>query len=263
MKSALDVACAAMAIGRLSISAHRARAVARHGPYRLAGPALSVTLSIVLLSVVPLASAQNDLITPSSQSSQLNQLNQAAQPAQVYQPNQVYQTGTGEPLRPARTEPYDGAIAAYRDGRIQDALALTDTALLVDPRNPRLRFLKGVILTETRQPQAASEVFRAMIQDFPELPEPYNNLAVIQAAAGDYDGARQSLEQSVLALPSYAMARENLGDVYLQLAIRAYEEAIRLDAGNPSARRKLSITREMIVNLPSAASTPPRSGAQP
>jgi tetratricopeptide (TPR) repeat protein len=218
----------------------------------------------MLLSGASVASAQSDLTTPSNQSSQLNQLNQSAQPAQVYQPNQVYQIGTGEPLRPARTEPYDGAIAAYRDGRLQDALTLTDAALLVDPGNPRLRFLRGVILTETRQAQAASDVFRAMIRDFPELPEPYNNLAVIQAAAGDYDGARQSLEQSIMALPSYAMARENLGDIYLQLAVRAYEEAGRLDAGNPSARRKLSIAREMIVKLPSAAaSTPPRSGAQP
>jgi tetratricopeptide (TPR) repeat protein len=161
-------------------------------------------------------------------------------------------------------QPKDGAIAAYQDGRLQDALSLTDAALLVDPRNPRLRFLRGVILTETQQPQAASDIFRSMIRDFPELPEPYNNLAVIQAAAGDLDGARQSLEQSIIALPSYAMARENLGDLYLQLAIRAYEEAGRLDTGNPSARRKLSITREIIVKLPSAAaSTPPRSRAQP
>jgi tetratricopeptide (TPR) repeat protein len=264
MKSALEVACAAMAIGLTSISARHARPVVWHGSARLARAALPATLSIMLLLGAPLASAQNDLTTPSGQSSLLNQLNQSAQPAQVYQPNQVYQIGTGEPLRPARTEPYDGAIAAYQDGRLQDALAVTDAALLVDPRNPRLRFLRGVILTDTQQPQAASDIFRAMIRDFPELPEPYNNLAVIQAAAGDFDGARQSLEQSIMALPSYAMARENLGDIYLQLAIRSYEEAGRLDTRNPSARRKLSIAREMIVKLPSAAaSTPPRSRAQP
>jgi tetratricopeptide (TPR) repeat protein len=218
----------------------------------------------MLLSGASVASAQNSLITPSGQSSQLNQLNQSSQPAQVYQPNQVYQIGSGEPLQPARTEPYDGAIAAYRDGRITESMALTEAALLVDPRNPRLRFLKGVILTDTGQSAAARAIFRGMIEDFPELPEPYNNLAVIQAAAGDYEGARQSLEQSVLALPSYALGRENLGDVYLQLAIRAYQDAGRLDAGNLSARRKLSIAREMFTKLPSpSASTPPRSGAQP
>jgi len=221
----------------------------------------------MLLTATPRVWAQSDLITPanpSNQSSPLNQLNQSVQPAQVYQPNQTYQVGSGEPLRPARTEPYDGAIAAYRDGRIAEAMALTDAALLIDPRNPRLRFLKGVILTDTAQPGAASEIFRDMIRDFPELPEPYNNLAVIQAAAGDYEGARQSLEQSVLASPSYALARENLGDIYLQLAIRAYQEAGRLDAGNLSARRKLSIAREMFAKLPSpSVSTPPRSGVQP
>ncbi len=218
----------------------------------------------MLLSGACPALAQIDLIMPSSQLNQLNQLNQSTQPAQVYQPNQTYQVGSGEPLRPARTEPYDGAIAAYRDGRINEAMALTETALQADPRNPRLRFLKGVILTDTSQPAAASEVFRGMIRDFPELPEPYNNLAVIQAAAGDYDGARQSLEQSVVALPSYALARENLGDIYLQLAIRAYQDAGRLDAGNLSARRKLSIAREMFAKLPSpSVSNPPRSGAQP
>jgi len=264
MRSALDVACAAMAIGRASISACRARAVAWFGPARLAIAAFTATISIMLASGASTASAQNDLVLPLNQSSQLNQLIQSSQPAQAYQPNQTYQLGSGEPLRPARIEPYDGAIAAYRDGRISEAMALTEAALLVDPRNPRLRFLKGVILTDTAQPEAASEVFRGLIRDFPELPEPYNNLAVVQAAAGDYDGARQSLEQSIQALPSYALARENLGDIYLQLAIRAYRDAGRLDAGNLSARRKLAIAREMFAKLPSpSVSTPPRSGAQP
>ncbi len=33
-------------------------------------------------------------------------------------------------------------------------------------------------------------MFRGLIEDYPELPEPYNNLAVIYAQQGEYDSAR-------------------------------------------------------------------------
>jgi tetratricopeptide (TPR) repeat protein len=177
-------------------------------------------------------------------------------------PNQI---GMPEPMRPGITVPYDGAIAAYRAGRLDEALSLTDKGLQGDPRNVQLRFLRGTILTERGRAADAIEVFRELVEDFPELPEPYNNLAVIHASRGELDAARQALEQSIRAVPTYALAHENLGDVLLQQAARAYEQAGRLDPRNESARGKLSLARELIGRAKALPVDPrnPRLGAQP
>lgn len=173
--------------------------------------------------------------------------------------------GVPEPVRPTRTTPYDGAIAAYRTGRLDEALSVANEALKTDPRNAQLRFLRGVILAERGRTDEALTMFRGMTEDFPELPEPYNNLAVIHAGRGEWDAARQALEQSVRAVPTYALAHENLGDIHLQLAARAYEQAGRLDARNQSTRSKLAMARELITRVQAVPpnSRNPRPGAQP
>jgi tetratricopeptide (TPR) repeat protein len=188
-----------------------------------------------------------------------------AQLAQYAQYAQADQVGVPEPARPSITLPYDTAIAAYRGGRVDESLAIVERALQSDPRNPQLRFLRGVILTEKRRSDDAIEVFRALIEDFPELPEPYNNLAVIHAGRGAWDAARAALEQSIRTVPTYALAHENLGDIHLQLAARAYEEAGRLDPASTSARSKLSMARELIgrVQAPPVDPRNPRPSAQP
>ena len=58
------------------------------------------------------------------------------------------------------------------------------------PKDARGRFLKGLILTEQNKPNEAIKVFTDLSQDYPELPEPYNNLAVLYASQGQYDKAR-------------------------------------------------------------------------
>jgi tetratricopeptide (TPR) repeat protein len=65
-----------------------------------------------------------------------------------------------------------------------------------------------LILTEQGNSKEAIEIFTKLTQDYPELPEPYNNLAVIYASQGQYDKARAALEQSIRTHPSYATAYE-------------------------------------------------------
>ncbi len=167
-------------------------------------------------------------------------------------------------IRPALSVPYDGAIAAYRAGRSDEALAIAERALATEPRNPQLRFLRGVILAERGRLDDAIAVFRAMNEDFPELPEPSNNLAVIHARQGDWEAAQQAIERSIRAVPTYALAHENLGDIHLQLAARAFEQAGRLDPRNESARTKLALARELIGRVqpqPADARNPRPPGA--
>ncbi len=68
--------------------------------------------------------------------------------------------------------------------RLPQALARADEHLAKNPRDAQMRFVRGVILTELKQTQQAREVFQKLTEEFPELPEPYNNLAVIYARRG-------------------------------------------------------------------------------
>ena len=115
-----------------------------------------------------------------------------------------------------------------RAGQLPAALQKADKALAAQPRDPQLRFLKGLILAEQNRNNEAIAVFQKLTEDYPQLPEPYNNLAVLYASAGQYDKARVSLERAIRTNPAYATAHENLGDVYAKLASQAYDKAMQL-----------------------------------
>jgi tetratricopeptide (TPR) repeat protein len=132
-------------------------------------------------------------------------------------------------------------------GRSKQALAFADDQLVKNPRNAQMRFVRGVILSDMNDNDAARAAFQQLTEDFPELPEPYNNLAVLYAAAGELDKARAALELALLARPDYATAHENMGDVYLQMAADAYQRAATLQPSNRSVTNKLALTREMVT----------------
>ena len=115
-----------------------------------------------------------------------------------------------------------------RQGQLPQALERVDNFLAGKPRDAQGRFLKGLILTEMNRPNDAIQVFLKLSQDYPELPEPYNNLAVLYASQGQYEKARVALESSIRTHPSYATAHENLGDIYAKMASQAYDKALQL-----------------------------------
>jgi Flp pilus assembly protein TadD len=127
------------------------------------------------------------------------------------------------------------------------AMAKAETYLAAKPRDPQMRFLKGVILAESGKRAAAIEAYTQLTQEYPELPEPYNNLAVLYAQQNEYDKAREALEGAVRANPNYATAHENLGDVYARLASQSYAKAQQIDPGNMSAPPKLALVRQLLT----------------
>ena len=149
----------------------------------------------------------------------------------------------GAPL--AQVDELAAARAALRSGDTVAAAVAVNRHLALNPKDPRGRFLKGVILAEQGRSNDAFDVFFALTQDHPEFAEPYNNLAVIYAARGEYERAREMLESAIRANPEYATAYENLGDVYARLASQAYEKATKLDAANRGARAKLALARDL------------------
>ena len=155
-----------------------------------------------------------------------------------------------------------GVNRLLRAGQYTEALSRADQALTTKPKDPQLRFLKGVILTESGKTAEAMDTFTRLTEDFPELPEPYNNLAVLYANLGQFDKARAALEMAIRTNPSYATAHENLGDVYAKLASQAYSKALQLDAGNTAVPPKLNLIRGLF-NSPATGARPAASVTVP
>jgi Flp pilus assembly protein TadD len=138
------------------------------------------------------------------------------------------------------------AAALVKDRQFANAQAKLDVLLAQRPREPQARFLKGVAQTEQGQDTAAIATFQALVEDYPELPEPYNNLSVLYAQKGEYESARVALEFAVRAAPDWGVAHENLGDVYIRLGAAEYATAAKLDKGNKTAAGKLALARDLL-----------------
>jgi Flp pilus assembly protein TadD len=147
----------------------------------------------------------------------------------------------------ARADGVSDAQALLGKGQAEQALQRVDALIKQDPKDIRARFLRGVILSEQQKPNEAIAVFRAVSDERPELPEPYNNLGVLYASMGRYDDARRALESAILADPKYAVAHENLGDVYARMAARSYEQAGKLDPKSGTAREKLKLIDQLFI----------------
>ncbi|MCX7627361.1 MAG: tetratricopeptide repeat protein [Methylophilaceae bacterium] len=143
-------------------------------------------------------------------------------------------------------------------GQHAQALDKLNAYLATHPKDVAAQFLKGVILAEQNKVAEAIQIFSEITEKYPNLPEPYNNLAVLYAAQGQYEKARLSLERAIKTHPSYATAHENLGDVYAKMASDAYDKALQLDRSNMRAQTKLAMIKELFSNR-GPGSTPPAS----
>ncbi|SFV13821.1 nuclear transport factor 2 family protein [Pseudoduganella namucuonensis] len=131
--------------------------------------------------------------------------------------------------------------ALLRAKRYDTALARADEHLAAKPDDPRIRFLKGLALTGLGRRDEAIALLTALSADYPAMPELYNNLAVLHAAAGQPDKARAALEGAVKANPGYARGHENLADMYLQLAAQSYAAMLKLEPNNAEVRARQAL----------------------
>ena len=140
----------------------------------------------------------------------------------------------------------------FENGRIDSALVELDNVIYAKPDSAEARFLKGVALQALDRNDEAIEVYTNLAKDFPELPEPYNNLAVLFAEKSEFDKAEDALRAAIKTNKSYAIAYENLGDIYAQRASIAYTDALNF---SPTNRNAVEVKLNMIDNilLPPAA----------
>ncbi len=146
----------------------------------------------------------------------------------------------------------DAVAQLLEQGQTEQAAAQADQFLQLNPQDAEMRFLRGVIATEQKQQTQAIQIFSALARDYPAMPEPYNNLAVLYAAQGQDRKAVDALEQAIRAQPGYATAYENLGDLYARMASQSYGKALEVD----SARQGIAPKQALIAQI-----APGRHGA--
>ncbi len=161
----------------------------------------------------------------------------------------------------AQADDVQDANKLFKQGRHAQAMEKVDAFLANNPKDAQARFLKGLILTEQGNTADAIKTFTGITEDYPELPEPYNNLAVLYANQGQYEKAKSALEMAIRTNPNYPTAHENLGDIYAKMASQAYEQALRLDKSNASAKTKLALIRDLLGKSARAAAKPAASAA--
>ena len=148
-------------------------------------------------------------------------------------------------FNPAIADDIQDANKLFKQGQQAQALEKIDAVLAGKPKDAQARFLKGLIFTEQGKTAEAIKIFTGLTEDYPDLPEPYNNIAVLYAGQGQYEKAKVELEMAIRTHPSYATAHENLGDIYAKMASQAYDRALQLDKSNASTATKLEMIKDL------------------
>jgi tetratricopeptide (TPR) repeat protein len=130
--------------------------------------------------------------------------------------------------------------------QFQDAVNLINQQLKANPRNVQIRFVKARLQIEMRKFDDAKKTLIEITQQFPELPEPYNNLAAIAANQGNWIEARDYLELALKLRPSYAIAAANLGEIYIRLGAQAYENAAK---GAQTNQRQYTLRAKALLDV--------------
>lgn len=147
---------------------------------------------------------------------------------------------------PGWSAEFDDINQLAEQGHTAQALERLNSYLGKQPKDAKALFLKGVLLAESEKQDDAIKVFKGLTEQYPQLPAPYNNLAVLYAYQGNYDKAQAALEAAIRTHPSYATAHENLGDIYARMASESYSRALQLDTSNSRAQSKLALIKDLL-----------------
>ncbi len=147
----------------------------------------------------------------------------------------------------ARADVLGEVQALMARGEWAAALNVAQTAVAKDPRNAQAGFLQGVVLMEMQRNDEALAAFTRFSQAYPELPEPYNNIALIHVRAGRLEPARQALETALRNDPGHRAARANLGEVHLMLAVQAWERTAGTGPLDARLMRRLDAARALVA----------------
>jgi len=155
-----------------------------------------------------------------------------------------------QPVHAQATQSIGDIRATIARGDLPTALKQAQAASAAKPDDAQLRFLLGVVHMDLNQDAEAIAVFSTLTERYPELPDPLNNLALLHARAGRLDEARQSLQAALRADPSHRAARANLGQIYVMLAVQAWELAVAAAPADDALARRLTAARALLASPP-------------
>ena len=151
---------------------------------------------------------------------------------------------------PAQADEFSDLRTLLNQGDAATALPRLEQAAAAAPRDVQMRFLLGVALMDLRRDEEALGHFTRMTQDYPELPDPQNNIALLHARAGRLEQARQALETALRNDPTHRAARTNLGQVHLLLAVQAWELVAAEGPLDTALLRRLEALRALLASTP-------------
>jgi tetratricopeptide (TPR) repeat protein len=143
------------------------------------------------------------------------------------------------------------------------AVVAGEELLVKHPGNARIQFLTAYAYQMDKQVDQAKKLYQSLIKDYPELPEPRNNLAMIYLDQGDSDKAIQILIDALNTNLAYSTAYKNLGKIYRGIASETYRRAVS-DANQPEVAApeielavlsKLNSADKFTIETPSAESS--------
>ncbi len=155
----------------------------------------------------------------------------------------------------AQASEADEVRALLSRGDFSAALQRAEAAAVANPRDAQARFLQGVVLMDMGRDDAALALFTALSQQYPELPDPFNNIALLHARAGRLELARQALDTALRNDPTHTTARANLGQIYLMLAVQTWEQAAASGTLDAPLRQRLDALRALLGSAPSGGPT--------
>lgn len=141
-------------------------------------------------------------------------------------------------------DPYSSIIEHQENGRFEQALSQVNQLLVSNQNDFRALLLKGNVNKLMGNSEQAIEIFKRLIKQFPHMPEPYNNLAVLYADSGQTSLAVETLQQVFSTSHSYSAAFNNLRNLYNEMASSAYREALDLNHKKPSSNSKYTLLNE-------------------
>lgn len=152
------------------------------------------------------------------------------------------------PLTPSQIT--DRINAMLSQGKAVEAMAVIQKRIAQEQArgglgtDVQLMFLHARALAALDRHQEAIALYRQMTEHYPELPEPWNNLAAEYLRQGKLEMARDALQMALTADPGYATANANLGQVQLMLARQSFDRAAR--QGDGAAHTRAQETQAVI-----------------
>ncbi len=139
------------------------------------------------------------------------------------------------------------------------AIETGELLLKQNPKRADVQFLTAYAYQMKRRTARATDLYKSLIRQHPELPEPRNNLAMIYLAKGDHDTASKLLVEAINTHNSYATAYENLSRIYTGIASEAYRRALSESSESAKYSQKIelaALTQLEIFNLQSTTTIP-------